>query len=59
MGGVLGAESLFIIHQFVNSQLWECDDVILSSSSHTKLAGSSQSCREACRKLKLHSGVNS
>jgi len=47
------------IHQLVNSQLWECDNVTLPLSSHGELADGGRSCREVRRKLKLHSGVNS
>ena len=47
------------IHQLVNSQLWECDKVTLSLSSRGELADGGRSCREARRKLKLHSAVNS
>jgi len=43
----------------VNMQLWECNDLTLSLSSNGELAGGGRSCREACRKMKLHSGVNS
>jgi len=46
------------IHQVVNFQLWECDEMTLPLTSHGELAGGSQSCRKACQKLKLHSGVN-
>jgi len=51
-----GADS---IHQLVNSQLWKCDKVTLPFNSHAELADGGRSCREACRKLKLHSRVNS
>jgi len=47
------------IHQLVNSQPWKYDEVTLALSSHGELAGGGRSCREARRKLKLHSGVNS
>jgi len=46
------------IHQLVESQTWECDMVKLPLSSHGELADGGRSCREASRKLKLHSGVN-
>jgi len=42
-----------------NSKPWECDEVTLPLSSHGGLAGGSRSSKEACQKLKLHSGVNS
>jgi len=57
MDGTPGAETVF--HQLVNSQPWECDKVTLPLSSHGELADGGRSCMEACRKLKLHSGVNS
>jgi len=47
------------MHQLVNLQPWECDMVTLPLSSHGELADGGQSCKEARRKLKLHSGVNS
>jgi len=46
-------------HQFVNSQPWECDNVTLTFSGHGERSNGGRSCREARRKLKLHSGVNS
>jgi len=52
----LGADS---IHQLDYSQLWECDKVILYSSSHGELADGNRSCSEACHNLNLHSGVKS
>jgi hypothetical protein len=54
MDGAPDAETLFI-----NSQPWECDQATLPLSSHGELAEDGRSCREARRKLKLHSGVNS
>ena len=33
------------IHQLVNSQPWECDNVTLPLSSHGELAAGGQSCR--------------
>jgi len=47
------------IHHIVDSQRWECDNVILPLSSHGELADGGRPCREVRRKLKLHSGVNS
>jgi len=47
------------ILQLVNSQPWEYDEVTLPLISHGELAGGGRSCREARRKLNLHSGVNS
>jgi len=47
------------IHQLVNSQPWECDNVTLPLISHGELADDGRSCREVRRKLNLHSGVNS
>jgi len=47
------------IHQLVNLQLWECDEVTLPLSSHGELAGGGQSRTEVRWKLKLHTGVNS
>jgi len=47
------------VHQLVNSELCECDKVTLPLSSHWELADGGRLCREARRKLKLHSGVNS
>jgi hypothetical protein len=47
------------IHELVNSQTWEYDNVTLPLSSHGELADGSRSFREARQKLKLHSGVNS
>jgi len=47
------------INQLVNLQPWECDKVTLPLGSHGELADGSRSCREARRKLKLHSGVYS
>jgi len=46
------------IHQLVNSQPWECDNVTLLLGSHGELADVGRSCREVRRKLKLHSRVN-
>jgi len=45
-------------HQHCNSQPWDCDKVTLPLTSHGELADCDQSCREANRKLKIHSGVN-
>jgi len=56
MDGAPGADS---VPQLVDSQTWERDKVTVSLSSHGKLADGGRSCKEACRKLKLHSGVNS
>ena len=39
-------------------QPWECDEVSLPLSSHVELAGGSQTWKEECWGLKLHSGVN-
>jgi hypothetical protein len=47
------------IHQVVDSQTWECDKVTLPLSSHGELADGGQLCMKACRKLKLHPGVDS
>ena len=47
------------IHQLVNLQQWECDKVTLPLSSHGVLADGGPSCREARRKLKLRTRVNS
>jgi len=47
------------IHQLLNLKQWECDKVTIHFSSHGDLADGSRLCREARRKLKLHSGVNS
>jgi len=47
------------IHQSVNLQRWECDDLTLLLSCHRELAGGGRSWRDARRKLKLHSAVNS
>jgi len=46
------------IHQLVDSQTRECAKLSLLLSAHGELADGSRSCREACGKLKLHSGVN-
>jgi len=46
------------VHQLFDSQPWECDKVTLSLSSHGDLADGGRSCREARRKLKLHSEVD-
>jgi len=56
MDGAPGAET---IHQLVNLQLWECDNVTLPLSCQGELVDGSRSCREVRSKLKLHSGVNS
>jgi len=54
MEGVPCAETLFI------SQLTRnLGNVTLPLSCHGELADGSRLCREACRKLKLHSEVNS
>ena len=47
------------IHPSANLQPWGCDEVTVHLSSYGELAGGGQSCKEAHRKLKLHSGVNS
>jgi len=47
------------ILQLVNSQPWECDKVTKPLSSHGELADGDRLNREARRKLKLHSEVNS
>jgi len=47
------------IHRFVNSHPWDCDNVKLPLNSHQERADGGRLCREICRKLKLHSGVNS
>ena len=47
------------IHQLINLQSWEYDEVISPFSLHGELAGGARSCTEACRKLKLHLWVNS
>jgi len=46
------------IHHFVNLQPCEYDNVILPLRSHGELADGGRSCREVCRNLKKHSGVN-
>jgi len=46
------------IHQLVNSQPGECDNVPLPLITHGELVDGGRSCREVRRKLKLHSGVN-
>ena len=56
MYGTPGASDC--IHQLFNLQPWECDTVTLPLSSHGELPGGGQFCREGCRKLMLHSGVN-
>jgi len=47
------------IHQLADSQPWDCDKVNSPLSSDGELAEGGRSGREARRKLKLHSGVNS
>jgi len=47
------------IHQLVNSQPWECDNVTFPLSSQGELADGGRLCREVRRMLKLHSVVNS
>jgi len=56
MDGAPGADS---IPQLVDLQTWVCDKVTVPLSSHGELADGGRSCKEARRKLKLHSGVNS
>jgi hypothetical protein len=56
MDGTQGADSF---HYSVNLQSLGCDNVTLPLSPHGELADGGRLCREACRKLKLHSGVNS
>jgi len=46
-------------HQFVNLHPCECDKVTFPLRYHGELADGSWSCRDACWKLKQHSGVNS
>jgi hypothetical protein len=45
-------------HQLVTSQLWECVKVTLHLIAHGERTEGSRACRDARRKLKLHSGVN-
>ena len=45
------------IHELVESQLWECDEVTLPLTYHGELAGGCRACMEARWELKLHSGV--
>jgi len=47
------------IHQLVNSQPWECDKVTLPWKLLWRTGWWRSIGREVCRKLKLHSGVNS
>jgi hypothetical protein len=44
--------------QLVNWQLWECVKGTLPLSLHGELADGGRPCREASRKLKVHSSVN-
>jgi hypothetical protein len=46
------------IHQLVNSKPWECDNVIIPLELLWRIGWWRLISREACRKLKLHSGVN-
>jgi uncharacterized protein YjbI with pentapeptide repeats len=47
------------IHQLVNSKTWEGDKVTLSLKLLYRTGWWRSISREACRQLKLHSGVNS
>jgi len=47
------------IHQLVNLQLWDYDEVAVPWSLHGELAGGGRACREAHQKLKDRSRVNS
>jgi len=47
------------VHQVVNSQPCECDNVTIPLSNHGELADDGRSCWEPHQKLTLHSEVNS
>jgi len=56
MGGVPHADSM---HRLVTSKPWECDEVTMPLKLLRRACWLHPICREARRKLQLHSGVNS
>jgi len=46
------------IQLLVHLQMFKCEEVTVPGSPHGDMAGSCRSCRGACRKLLLQSGLN-